>query len=212
MFINRKDAAEKLCVALSLYRNKGVLVLGIPRGGAEIAYHIARYLNAELALIIARKLGYPSNPEAAFGAIAEDGSIYLAPEARENISDHNIEIIIEREKQEIERRIQSLRKGKPLPNLAGRTVVLADDGIATGATVFAAIACCRNREVGKIIVAAPIASANMEFRLRKMVDEVIILEKPVFFYSVGQGYEYFDNLTDEEAISFTKKWDYERLK
>lgn len=212
MFINRKDAAEKLSTALSGYRNKDVLVLGIPRGGAEIAYHIARYLNADLALIVTRKLGYPSDPEAAFGAIAEDGSVYLSPEASNIVPDDAMRAIIEQEKQEIKRRIQKLRKGRPLPGLKGRTVILADDGIATGSTLFAAIAFCRKMTVGKIIVAAPIAGQRIEYILRKMVDEVIILEKPEFFYAVGQGYRDFDDLSDEETVAFVDNWELERLK
>lgn len=212
MFINRKDAGEKLSAALSGYRNKDVLVLGIPRGGAEIAYYVARYLNAVLALIITRKLGYPSEPEAAFGAIAEDGSVYLSPEASKMVSDDDIKAIIKQETHEIKRRIQKLRKGKPLPELKGRTVILADDGIATGSTLFAAIAFCKKMKVGKIIVAAPIAGQRMEHMLRKMVDEVIILEKPEFFYAVGQGYRDFDDLTDEETVAFIDNWELERLK
>jgi putative phosphoribosyl transferase len=211
MFINRKDAGEKLSTALSGYRNKNVLVLGIPRGGAEIAYYIARYLKAELALIITRKLGFPSDPETAFGAIAEDGSVYLSPEAS-NVPDDAMRAIIEHEKQEIKRRIKKLRKGRPLPELKGRTVILADDGIATGSTLFAAIAFCRKMKVGKIVVAAPIAGQRIDYMLIKMVDEVIILEKPEFFYAVGQGYQDFDDLSDEETVAFIDNWELERMK
>jgi putative phosphoribosyl transferase len=211
MFINRKDAGEKLSTALSGYRNKNVLVLGIPRGGAEIAYYIARYLKAELALIITRKLGFPSDPETAFGAIAEDGSVYLSPEAS-NVPDDAMRAIIEHEKQEIKRRIKKLRKGRPLPELKGRTVILADDGIATGSTLFAAIAFCRKMKVGKIVVAAPIAGQRIDYMLIKMVDEVIILEKPEFFYAVGQGYQDFDDLSDEETVALIDNWELERMK
>ena len=211
MFINRKDAGEKLSTALSGYRNKNVLVLGIPRGGAEIAYYIARYLKAELALIITRKLGFPSDPETAFGAIAEDGSVYLSPEAS-NVPDDAMRAIIEHEKHEIKRRIKKLRKGRPLPELKGRTVILADDGIATGSTLFAAIAFCRKMKVGKIVVAAPIAGQRIDYMLIKMVDEVIILEKPEFFYAVGQGYQDFDDLSDEETVALIDNWELERMK
>ncbi|MDH4091144.1 MAG: phosphoribosyltransferase family protein [Cyclobacteriaceae bacterium] len=211
MFIDRKDAGEKLSKALAAYRDKGALVLGIPRGGAAIAYYVARYLNADLALIITRKLGHPSNPEAAFGAVAEDGSVYLSDYA-ENVSEEEISDILEREKKEIERRISKLRKGKPLPNISGRTVILADDGIATGATLFSAIALCKKKKAGKIVVAAPISGQRMVYELGKMVDDVIILETPSFFYAVGQGYEYFSSLSDEETIGFVEKWEEERLK
>ncbi len=211
MFIDRKDAGEKLSKALGDYRNKGALVLGIPRGGAEIAYYVASYLNADLALIITRKLGYPTNPEAAFGAVAEDGSVYLS-EYAENVSEEDISAILEQEKKEIERRISKLRKGKPLPNISGRTVILADDGIATGATLFSAIALCKKKRAGKIIVAAPISGLRMVYELGKMVDDVVILETPSFFYAVGQGYEHFNSLTDEETIGFVEKWEEEHVR
>jgi|SRR5688572_21382080 len=211
MFINRQEAGEKLSVALSDYRNKEVLVLGIPRGGAEIAYYVARYLNADLALVITRKLGWPSNPEAAFGAIAEDGSIYLSNEAN-RISLEEIKNVIQQEEKEIKRRVQRLRKGQPLPEMKGRTVILADDGIATGSTLFSAISLCKKKKAGKIIVAVPISGEGMDYTLRNMVDKVIILETPELFYAVGQGYRDFDDLTDEETIQFIDKWEHERLK
>lgn len=211
MFEDRKDAGEKLAAALSAYRDKGVLVLGIPRGGAEIAYYVARYLNADLSLIITRKLGHPSNPEAAFGAVAEDGSVYLSEDAAGTVSKEDISKILHEQKEEIQRRIRKLRKGRPLPEMKDKTVILADDGIATGATVLASIALCRKKKVGKLVVAAPISGQRMDYELRKVADEVIILEKPSFYHAVGQGYYNFSDLTDEETVGFLEKWEDERL-
>lgn len=210
MFIDRKDAAQKLAKALEEYRDKNAVVLGIPRGGAETAFYVAIHLNAELSMLVSRKLGHPDNPEYAFGAIAEDGSIYLSPHARQEVSDETINAVVEEQKKEIERRIKVLRKGKPLPELKNRTVILVDDGIATGATIFAAIELCKKRNAGKIVVAAPVSGADMEEKLAKKVDEVIILEKPDIFYAVSQGYEIFYNLTDDEAMGFMERWEKEK--
>ncbi|HSN09517.1 MAG TPA: phosphoribosyltransferase family protein, partial [Hanamia sp.] len=149
MFTDRKDAALKLAKALEKYKNKNAVVLGIPRGGAETAYYVALHLNAEFSLLVSRKLGHPANPEYAFGAIAEDGSIYLNPSSSGQLSDETIQEVVDEQKKEITRRITILRKGKPLPELKGRTVILVDDGIATGATIFAAIEMCKKRKAGK---------------------------------------------------------------
>jgi len=209
MFRDRKDAGQKLALALERYRNMNVLVLGIPRGGVETAYYVAKHLNAEMSIVITRKLGYPFNPEAAFGAVAEDGSLYISESASKNLSSEDMSEVLDNQKQEIRRRVQKLRRGKPLPEIKGRTVILTDDGIATGATLFASIQLCKKNKAGKIVVAAPIAGEKMERILRKQVDDVIILEKPQFYNSVSQGYENFYNLTDEEALVFMDKWNTE---
>lgn len=210
MFINRMDAALKLAKALEKYKDKNAIVLGIPRGGAETAYYVAIYLHAELSLLVSRKLGHPANPEYAFGALAEDGSIYVNPMASQGLSDEIINTVVEEQKKEIERRIKLLRKEKPLPELGGRTVILVDDGIATGATLFAAIELCKNRNAGKIVVAAPVSGYSMEETLAKKVDEVIILEIPAGFFAVSQAYETFYNLTDADALGFMERWEKEK--
>ena len=209
MFKNRRDAAEKLAHALDKYRNTNPLVLGIPRGGAETAYYVAKYLKAELALVITRKLGYPFNPEAAFGAVAEDGSVYISETGRHTITTDEMNDVLEEQKLEIQRRIQKLRRNKPLPNLKGRTVIITDDGIATGATLLATIALCKKSKAGKIVVAAPIAGQRINDILSEEVDDVIILEKPSLYGAVSQGYEDFYNLTEEEALAFVDKWEKE---
>ncbi|MGE5107421.1 MAG: phosphoribosyltransferase [Sphingobacteriales bacterium] len=209
MFADRKDAALQLAVALEKFRNKNAVVLGIPRGGAETAYYLAVYLHAEFSLLISRKLGHPDNPEYALGAIAEDGSIYLSPNAGQEVPEEAIKAVVESQKKEIERRIKILRKGKPLPELKGKTVILADDGIATGATILAAIEMCKKRKAGKIIVAAPVSGPDIEERLTHKADEVIILEKPDYYYAVSQAYESFYQLTDEDALGFMERWEKE---
>lgn len=209
MFADRKDAGEKLGAALEKFRNTNPVILGIPRGGAETAYYVARHLNAELALLVSRKLGFPFDPEAAFGAVAEDGSVYISDTGRHSLSEDEINAVLKKEKKEIERRIHVLRHGRPLPDLKGRTIILVDDGIATGATLFAAIDLCRKQKAAKIVVAAPIAGRAMEPVLRSRADDVVILEAPPFYHAVSQGYTYFTDLTDQEAVAFADKWEKE---
>lgn len=210
MFTDRKDAALKLAKALEKYKGKNALVLGIPRGGAETAYYVAHNLDAELSLLISRKLGHPANPEYAFGAIAEDGSIYLNPSSTGQLSDKTIQEVVNEQKKEISRRITILRQGKPLPELKGRIVILVDDGIATGATIFAAIEMCKKRNARKIIVAAPVSGYEMEEELAKKADEVVILEKPDDYFAVSQAYLSFYNLSDEDALKFMQRWEKEK--
>ncbi|MBC5774633.1 phosphoribosyltransferase [Pontibacter sp. KCTC 32443] len=206
MFRDRKDAALQLAEALEKYKGKGAIVLGIPRGGAETAYYVARHLDADFSLLVARKLGHPHNPEYAVGAIAEDGSIYLNPSAQAGLSKELIERIEEQQQVEIERRVKALRNGEPLPSLKDKTVLLVDDGIATGSTVFAAIKMCRNMGAGKIVVAAPVSGWDKQKELRQAADEVVVLETPEFYSGVSQVYAYFRNLTDDEALAFMQKW------
>ncbi len=211
MFRDRKNAALQLAKALEKYKGTGAIVLGIPRGGAETAYFVARHLHAELSLLVSRKLGHPNNPEYAIGAIAEDGSIYINETAQAGITDEIIERAIERQKEEIERRIKILRQGKPLPDLKKKTVLLVDDGIATGSTIFAAIRMCRKQGAANIVVAAPVSGREKKRQLLKEADEVVILETPDFYYGVSQDYEYFRNLSDQEALAFMEKWKQEQV-
>lgn len=210
MFTDRKDAALKLAKALEKYKGRNALVLGIPRGGAETAYYVARYLHADLSLLISRKLGHPANPEYAFGAIAEDGSIYLNPSSSGQLSDDTIQEVANEQKKEIIRRITILRQGKPMPELKGRTVILVDDGIATGATIFAAIEMCKKQNAGKVIVASPVSGYEMEEELAEKADEVVILEKPEDYLAVSQAYLSFYNLSDEDALKFMQRWEKEK--
>ncbi|RZS97644.1 phosphoribosyltransferase [Cecembia calidifontis] len=207
MFKNRKDAAIQLGKALEKYKGINALVLGIPRGGAETAYYVARELEGDMGLVISRKLGHPQNPEYAIGAIAEDGSIYLSPYASSEVSEEELAQIKKEQEEEIKSRIQRFRNGKPLPEMKGRTVILVDDGIATGATLMATIMLCKNNEAQKIVVGAPVSSREMAKKLKTLVDDVIILEIPYDYHAVSQVYEEFFNLRDEDAIQFLKDWE-----
>lgn len=209
MFKDRKEGGEKLAIVLQKYRKQHVLVLGIPRGGVETAYYVARDLEADLAVVVTRKLGYPFNPEAAFGAIAEDGSLYIFDEAKSTLPPEIIQSVVDRERKEITRRINKLRKGKPLPPIKGRTVLIVDDGIATGATLLATIELCKKQGAGKIVVAAPVGGEHMMRSLRKKVDEVVILNIPHNYYAVSQGYYSFGNVDDDTVVHLLEKWEAE---
>jgi len=207
MFEDRKDAGEKLAKALVKYKDEGVLILSIPRGGVEVGYQVAKYLNAEFSLIVTRKLPFPDNPESGFGAVAEDGSTFVYKSYTYYLSEETINKIIREQKQEIERRIDVLRKGRPLPEVQNKTVILIDDGIAMGSTMSASIKLCKNRKAKKIVVAAPVSGKEMADKLGKMVDEVVILERPRFFQAVAQVYRNWYDVPDREVIEILEKWD-----
>jgi predicted phosphoribosyltransferase len=199
MFLNRKDAGKKLAKALSSYKIKNPIVLAIPRGGVIVGYEVANALDCEFSVIIARKLGYLRNPEAAFGALAEDGSLVLQPLSTKRLNKMEIETVLKIEKEEIKRRKKAYRKNKELPNLANRVVILVDDGVATGSTLFAAIEMCQKQNPKKLVVAAPVSSDGMKGKLAQKVDDVIILETPYDFRAVSQVYESFDQVSDNEV-------------
>jgi len=206
MFTNRKDAGQKLARALEKYRDEEALVLAIPKGGVEVGYQAAKFLNSDFSIIISRKLPYPDNPEAGFGAMAEDGSAFIIDYAAGGLPPGTIARIIKEQNQEIERRITTLRGGKPLPEIAGRTIILVDDGIAMGSTMQAAISLCKNKKAKRIVVASPVAGSSTAAELAEVVDDVIILEKPVFFRAVAQVYANWYDVSDEEVIQIMDKW------
>ncbi|MBC6366892.1 phosphoribosyltransferase [Algoriphagus sp. AK58] len=210
MFKDRKDAGIQLGLALKKFSKENPLVIGIPRGGIETAYYVAQVLHADMIPVISRKLGFPYNPEFAMGAIAEDGSLYLSTLARSTVREAEIEEIKDREIQEIKRRIDLLRGGKPLPALKDRTVIVVDDGIATGATLFATLEMCKKQQPKKLIAAAPISGNEAAEKVKSMTDESVILEIPFDFYAVSQGYDSFSNLSDEATIEFIRKFEEER--
>lgn len=200
MFEDRKDAGERLARALEKYKGEDVLVLAIPRGGVEVAYEVAKYLGVDYSLLVARKLPYPHNPEAGFGAVAEDGSTFIFEQAAAWLGRKRIEKIRKEQLREIIRRIDVLRKGKPLPGISGRTVILVDDGLAMGSTIRAAIMLCKNKNAAKIVVAVPVAGREVANEIAAIVDELVVLEVPPFFQAVAQVYRNWYDVGDEEVL------------
>jgi predicted phosphoribosyltransferase len=205
MFQDRQDAGQKLGKSLEVYKECDGIVLAIPRGGVEVGYYVAQYLGVPLSLVVVRKLPFPENPEAGFGAIAEDGSAFFVDRVSSRLSSNVIQLILEEQKQEIERRIQVLREGQPLPSIAGKIVLLVDDGIAMGSTMQAGIMLSKNKEAGKIVVASPVASQATAAKLAEVADETVILEKPPFFRAVAEVYSNWYDVPDDEVISFMQK-------
>lgn len=206
MFEDRQDAGKRLADALEEYRDKDVLVLAIPKGGVEVGYSVAHYLNAEFSILIARKLPFPGDQEAGFGAIAEDGSMFLVQDAGSWVSRPEIDRIIELQKDEINRRIVVLRGGRPLPTIKGRTVILVDDGIAMGSTIRTAIMLCQKAGAQKIVVAVPVTGEKTAREIRKLVDEIVVLVMPHPFYAVAQAYKNWYDVSDQEVIAIMGRW------
>lgn len=210
MFEDRTDAGKALGTALAEYQIDDPIVLAIPRGGVEVAYHVARELGAELSLVIVRKLPLPANPEAGFGAVAEDGSVYLDQRAAYGLTQETIQRIIQQQRKEVSRRIEVLRRNEPLPDLAGRSVVLVDDGIAMGSTIRAAIELCKHQDAGRIVVAVPVTGERTAREIGALVDGMVVLEKPPFFRAVAQVYRNWYDVSDSEVLSILEEWRRER--
>lgn len=205
MFKNRKDAGEQLAKALIAFKKKDPLLLAIPRGGVEVGYYVAKILKCDFSLVISRKLGHPEQPEAAVGAVAEDKSLYLNPRIHRMLTKEVIDTLVRKEEKEIRRRIDLYRKGTTLPPIQGRVVIIIDDGIATGSTLFATIELCKKKNASRIVVAAPVSTPDTYDRLLGKVDDVVILETPSDFFAVSQAYEEFSNLTDKEVVQFMER-------
>jgi predicted phosphoribosyltransferase len=207
MFENRKDAGQRLAKTLEKYKGKNVLILAIPRGGVEVGYHIAKYLEGTFSVLIARKLPFPYDKEAGFGAIAEDGNTFIFDHATTWIDRETIEEIVRIQKNEIKRRIAVLRKNRSLPKIENKTVILVDDGIAMGSTMRTAITLCKNKGAKKIAVAVPVAGEETVQEIRGIVDEIIVLEIPRFFHAVAQVYKNWYDVSDQEVIRILEEWE-----
>ena len=211
MFVDRADAGRRLALAMKDYSAQEPVVLAIARGGVEVGYQVARNLQSQLDVIVARKLPYPQNSEAGFGAVAEDGSTFIFPSAFEIFSKQTINQIIHQQEDELYRRIGALRAGHPLLDIEGRTVILVDDGVAMGSTMRVCITLCKNRKAGKIIVASPVAGVQTAKELSALADEVIILDTPADFHAVAQVYLNWYDVSDREVIDIMQRWEYEKV-
>jgi len=201
-FRNRFEAGQLLARRLTKYANRSdVLVLALPRGGVPVAFEVARALNAPLDVFVVRKLGVPGHEELALGAIASGGVRVLNADVVEGlrIPDDVIEAVATRELRELERREHAYRDDRPAPDTQGRTVILVDDGIATGSTMKAAIEALRQLEARRIVVATPTAALSTADEMRPDVDELVAVMTPADFAGVGQWYEDFSQTTDEEV-------------
>src|SRR6266478_5211218 len=201
-FPNRLEAGRILAENLDKYAGReDVIVLGLPRGGVPVAYEVAKCLRAPLDVFIVRKLGVPGFEELAAGAIASGGVRVLNEDVMRAIphADQAIEVVTARETAELQRREQIYREGRPAPELRDRIAILVDDGLATGATMRAAVKALRQRGAAKIVVAVPVGPPDTCHEIEEQADETVCLSMPEFFQAVGQYYEDFSQTTDEDV-------------
>lgn len=208
MFRDRRDAGIQLAQRLIDYRNtEGVLILALPRGGVVTGFEIARYLNAPLDVLIVRKIGAPLQPELAVGAISETGTVvlnqYVVTEY--GIPESYIDRAISLVKEEISRRVSLYRMGKGIKDLEGKTIILVDDGVATGATMKAAITTLKREKLTKLVAALPVAPPDVADEIKGMVDELVCIDTPPYFMAVGNYYLDFSQVSDQEVVEILKK-------
>jgi predicted phosphoribosyltransferase len=202
LFSDRRDAGRRLARKLSGYGGRDdVVVLALPRGGVPVAYEIAEALHAPLDVFVVRKLGVPGQEELAMGAVASGGVEILDPGvlARFGVSDPEVAETVKRERRELARRERAYRDDRPVLELKGRTVILVDDGMATGASMQAAVAALASASPFRVVVAVPVAPQSTALRFRRFVDEFVCLATPEPFYAVGTFYEDFAETSDEEV-------------
>ncbi len=206
MFEDRADAGRRLARELETYRGDDLLVLAIPRGGVPVGYEVADALGADLAVVVVRKLPLPEQPEAGFGAVAEDGSITYHEGAARSLPHNTIDRVVAEQRREVERRIAVLRDGRPLPPINGRTVILVDDGIAMGSTMRASIELCRSAGAERVIVGAPVAGRRVIHEIARRVDRIVVLETPQPFRAVAQAYRRWVDVSDDEVLEVLERW------
>lgn len=207
MFRNREDAARKLAQQMKKRKLHDPLVLAIPRGGVVTGAVLAQELGAELDVVLSRKLRAPQQPELAIGAICEDGRVYLTPFAREILDPADNYLATERRHQldEIARRKKLFRGVRPQAPVTGRTVIVTDDGIATGATMIAALQTVQAQKPRELIVAVPVASPDRLEEVGRWCDEVVCLLLPSDFWAIGQFYQDFAQVEDEEVVDLLRQ-------
>lgn len=208
LFKDRHDAGKRLAQRLFHYKGaKDTIVIALPRGGVVVGYDISLALRLPLDVFITRKLGTPANPELAMGALAETGYVHMnADVVREyHVSKAELEEETLRQKSEIDRRIRRYREGRTLPSLKGQTVILVDDGIATGATFFASLGALLKAETVRTVAAVPVAPPRVLAELKSLVDEVVVLHTSEWFFGIGQFYEEFSQVEDDEVIACLQK-------
>lgn len=201
-FINRRQAGEVLATRLTAYANRpGVLVLALPRGGVPVAYEVARVLKAPLDVMVVRKLGLPGQEELAIGAIAAGGGRVLNTElvADLHLPGEVIERVARVELQELARRENRYRGNQPPLDVTGKTVILIDDGLATGTTMHAALQAVKRQTPARLVIAVPVAPADTINEFRPLVDEIVCTVTPAHFYALGAWYQEFPQVSDEEV-------------
>jgi predicted phosphoribosyltransferase len=208
LYRDRVDAGQKLAASLRRYAGRNVLVLGIPRGGVPVAAEVARELDAELDVIVARKLGAPGQPELAIGAVTANGGRFLNEEviAQLGVTNEYLEKVTRSEMEEAHRREQRFRGGRPAAAVKDRTVIVVDDGLATGATMRASVRSVQKAEPASLVVAVPAGSREACSALRGEADEVVCLYEPELFWAVGFYYQDFEPTLDDDVTAILEEF------
>jgi putative phosphoribosyl transferase len=201
VFADRRDAGRRLAAALDHLRDRRPVVIAIPRGGVVVGWEVATHLRAPLEVIVPRKLRAPYNPELALGAVAEGGAVYIDEEIARGVGAAYLEQEIAAQRAEIARRVEVYRGGRPLPSLTAHAAIVVDDGIATGATMVAALRAIRTMGSARLVSAVPVAPPEGVARLAREADEVVCLAAPPVFHAVGQFYADFSQVSDAEVIA-----------
>lgn len=204
VFRDRTEAGDRLADLLEDRDVDADVVLAIPRGGLPVGRAVADALGIPLDIVAARKIGAPGNPELAIGAVAADGSVWLNDRLidRLDVEQSFVDEGIERERRNAEAKVDRYRGDRPAPDIAGKSVLIVDDGVATGATTTACIRQVRNAGADRVVLGVPVGPPDSIERLRSELDEVVCVETPPHFGAVGQFYERFDQVTDEEAVAY----------
>jgi len=201
-FIDRAHAGQRLGEALQRYADGDTIVIALPRGGVTVGDEVAKALDAPLDVCVVRKVGVPWHQELGLGAVAEGGATYLTADVVEDvgISDKELASLVDAKRAEVEARVATFRGGRPRTDLSGRTVILVDDGIATGGTVRAAIRSVNAQHPRRVVLAVPVATPDAVEDLRGEVDEVVCLLAPPDLYAIGLWYEDFRQVSDDEVV------------
>jgi len=215
IFDNRYDAGRQLAEQLGEYKGQSVVVLAIPNGGVPVGLEVALVLEADLDLVISRKIPLPLTPEAGFGAVADDGTVILNEEVVKEVglSSHQVNYQINQVRAEIRQRSLLYRKDRPVTVVSGKTVIITDDGLASGFTMMAAVESVRPRRPKEIVVAVPVTSPAALEQVRKVADKVVILAKgsmPKFY--IADFYRSWHDLSDNEVIQCLKEWRMRRFR
>ena len=208
-FDDRYDAGNSLADELMKYKDENAVILALPRGGVPLGFQVARSLKAPLSVLVSRKVGAPGHEEFGIGAIAEEDTLYLDEDTIDSmrIDTDAITKTIDKEKAELRRRVEVYRDNQSIPSLKNKTVILVDDGLATGGTAKAAIEALKKLEAGKIVFAVPVCAKQSANEIVELVDEMICLHSPRNLRAIGLYYDDFGQTTDEEVVRLLQKAD-----
>jgi len=215
LFKDREEAGRKLAHALAEFVGRRAVVLGMPRGGVVVASEVAQALDAPLDIVVTRKIGAPGEPEFALGAVTQEEDVLVDRQAAESVgaSDEYLQEEVRRKKSEVRERMRSLRGDRPYPNLEGKTVIIVDDGIATGNSMRAAVQSVRRRGPKDVVVAVPVAPSEAVAEISREGALVVCLEQPSVFFAIGQFYSNFEQVEDPEVRRLLQAaWEKHRFK